>query len=198
MPISNIESHAGPYYPDGIVTDFPFAFDLVVTEGAPGIQIARIAEDGSSATVDPGLYAVIPDDQGGTVRFAAAPEAGDPLFILATPSFKQLIAFNNQAPYLPEVVTDALDRAAARDIYMNGLLKRAVLMPPGESVGNAPVAADRAGMVLGFDDTGELLVSASYSGLLTAAASAAEDRRRAEGPRSNRLPPTSAGGRSRP
>ncbi len=175
MPISNIESHAGPFSPDGVVTDFPFAFDMFVTDGAPGIAVARIAEDGSSAILDPGLYSVIPGDQGGTIRFATAPAPGDPLFILSTPSFKQQIAFSNQAPYLPEVVTNALDRAAARDIYMNGLLQRAILMPPGETVGNAPVAADRAGKVLGFDDTGELLVGASYSDLLSAASGARED-----------------------
>ncbi len=123
---------------------------------------------------------MIPGDQGGTVRFAAAPEAGDPLFILATPSFKQLIAFNNQAPYLPEVVTDALDRAAARDIYMNGLLKRAALAPLGETVGPLPKLAERKGSSLGFDDSGEFFVNVSYASLIAAADSAERNRAAAE------------------
>ncbi|WP_156456022.1 hypothetical protein [Sphingomonas sp. CCH9-E2] len=121
---------AGPFTPNGVTTSFAFEFralakgDLTVYRGAPDDWDA----------VDPSLYDVAVNTvQGGTVQFTAAPAAGYPLYIAATPLFDQGTEYpGGEAPFTPKSLNAEFDRAAMRAVVLKERVDRAVVVPRGE------------------------------------------------------------------
>lgn len=121
---------AGPFTPNGVTTSFAFEFralakgDLTVYRGAP--------DDWD--VVDPSLYDVaINAVEGGAVQFTAAPAAGDPLYIVATPMFDQGTQYpGGEAPFTPKSLNAELDRAAMRAAVVKERADRAFVAPRGE------------------------------------------------------------------
>lgn len=150
MSVSTTSSRSGPYNPTGLAVAFPFDFFALSTDEID------VVIDGE--TVSNLLYTVdMNDDQGvdpgGTVVFSIAP-TGSELWVEPNPLFTQEADFANAGPFLLETVTQALDRAAARDIRLKDLVDRSIKVPPGEIVADLPSAADRAGKLLAFDGSG--------------------------------------------
>jgi hypothetical protein len=155
MAVTSTDDFAGPFTPDGVATEFPFAFRAA---SADELTVLRMAADGT--TTDLLGYSVnLEDGAGGSVLFAIPPAAGDPIYIVSNPSFEQQATFASQGSFSPKTLTDALDRAAIRDIALLAALDRAPLAPPTETMGLLPSAAARAGQFFAFDVNGDPVVS---------------------------------------
>lgn len=152
MPVETEASFTGPLATNGVTTDFPFAFQAA---SAAEIRVLARDADGVESEVAPADYAVtLADDAGGTVHFAVAPATGHALFILSAPDFTQRIAFENGSRWLAGPVNEANDRAALRDLKLQGEVARTLQVPIGETAAALPAEADRAQSLLGFDAEG--------------------------------------------
>ena len=126
MAVSSVDTLSGPYTTNGVTTTFPFTFKAMA-EGE--VRVFRMAADGVETTINPGAYDVTLNDDGGSVVFTAAPAIGDPLYVGTDPDFTQQITFENQGAFLPEVMNEAFDRAATRDLALKGDIDRAPKRP---------------------------------------------------------------------
>jgi hypothetical protein len=151
MPVTNTSSLAGPFFPNGSTTIFPFAFNAQLPSDVSVF-------DGNGSLVSPALYTVaLYEGDGGTVTFGTAPTAAafPELFVALVPSFAQTADFTNTGPtYNPLQLTAALDSLATRIIALKGEADRAVKAPIGEVPSALPKASDRAGKFLAFDVDG--------------------------------------------
>lgn len=126
MPVSTESTVAGPFIPNGSTTQFAFAF-----KGASADEVAVVNQNG--AALSTALYSVnLDDDEGGTVIFSVAPTLADyaALYIVGNPTFTQPADFDNAGPsFNPAALTRALDRAALRDLKLQGEIDRAFKLP---------------------------------------------------------------------
>lgn len=151
MAVSSVDTLSGPYTTNGVTTTFPFTFKAMA-EGE--VRVFRIASTGIETEIGSGSYDVTLGEDGGSVVFTVAPAAGDPLYIGTDPDFTQQITFENQGAFLPEVMNEAFDRAAIRDLAIKRDLDRAIRVPLGEESAILPPIADRTLKYLGFDAAG--------------------------------------------
>lgn len=151
MAVSSVDTLSGPYTTNGVTTTFPFTFKAMA-EGE--VRVFRIASTGIETEISSGSYDVTLGEDGGSVVFTVAPAAGDPLYIGTDPDFTQQITFENQGAFLPEVMNEAFDRAAIRDLAIKRDLDRAIRVPLGEESAVLPPIADRTLKYLGFDADG--------------------------------------------
>ncbi len=137
MTVPNTIVRNGPYYPNGVTTAFPFTFRAIEKDD---VQVIRIDANGVETVVSNALFDVNLTANGGSAVFAAAPAAGDPLYVQLDPLFAQNISFENEGAFLPEVMTEALDRGAQRALYLRDQILRAPLLPlRGNASGQFPV-----------------------------------------------------------
>lgn len=167
MAVSSVETLTGPYATNGVTTTFPFTFKAM---NEAEVRVFRIASTGVETTIGPGAYDVILTDNGGSVVFSVAPAEGDPLYIGSDPDFTQQITFENQGAFLPEVMNEAFDRAATRDLAIKRDLDRAIRVPLGEETAILPPITDRALKYLGFDADGIPVATDAVVDLAAAAA----------------------------
>lgn len=149
MTVPNTSVRSGPYYPNGVTKAFPFNFRAL---DKSDVQVVRVSADGSVTYLGEALFDVLLTDGGGSAIFSSAPLAGDPLYVQLDPTFEQGISIENESAFLPEVITEALDRAAQRAIFLRDVISRAPVLPVGEQAPPLPGAAFRTGgKVLGFN-----------------------------------------------
>jgi hypothetical protein len=112
MTVQATSAVTSPAIPNGVTTVFAFGFH------AASADELDVLIDGIVA--DPGLYTVALNagNEGGSVTFTIAP-TGDELIIKSNPLFTQQTEIANSGPFLAQVVEQALDRAAVRDIHLN-------------------------------------------------------------------------------
>lgn len=138
MTVSATHTFNGPYLGNGATTEFPFTFSAAdadeVTVYVDGVETA------AGFTV-----ALTAGSEGGTVTFSVAPAADAEIVIASNPDFSQTTSFEDAGAFLPSSHDRALDRAARRDIYLRGQVNRALKAPLGETPGELPTAAERAG-----------------------------------------------------
>lgn len=151
MAVSSVDTLTGPYTTNGVTTTFPFTFKAM---DESEVRVFRIASTGIETEISPGAYDVTLEDDGGSVIFTEAPAAGDPLYIGTDPDFTQQITFENQGAFLPEVMNEALDRAAVRTLAIKRDVDRSIRVPLGEESAVLPPILDRANKYLGFDSEG--------------------------------------------
>lgn len=129
MAVNVTDTLAGPFYPNGITTEFPFDFKAATVDE---LVVSRVLL-GVTLVVDPDDYSVTlaEDGEGGTVVFASAPVALDgALFIEGEPDFTQEVTFSNSG-FLPAALNSLFDRAALRDLKLRRDTDRAVKWPIG-------------------------------------------------------------------
>lgn len=155
MPVSSTDTVSGPYLADGSAVSFPFTFRAV-----SGEEVSVLVRDssGNDAIISREQFAVTLNGAGGSVDFFSPPVGGS-LYVYSDPHFLQEIAFASGQRFLPEVVNEANDRAAVRDLVLRSSLLRGFRAPLGEDGVELPPAALRAGKAMMFDaDGGVLLV----------------------------------------
>lgn len=166
MAVETTNAFSGPFLPNGATVVFPFDFTAPSTE-----EVAVMLRAPSGAESFPTDFGVtIGPGSGGTVTFLNPPTAGQELYILLSPDFRQQIGFENGSAWLAEPVNEIADRSASRDQVLKREIGRAILAPLGESAMTMPPAAARAGKFLSFLADGGLLLSSGTgadSGLRT-------------------------------
>lgn len=130
MAVSNTTVRNGPYYPNGSTTTFPFTFRAVDDDD---VQVVRIDASGGVVPVSSASYTVYHSATGGGVVFDIPPVPGAPLYVQLSPDFRQQINLENEGAFLPEVITEGLDRAALRALYLRDQIGRSFQVPPGGS-----------------------------------------------------------------
>lgn len=159
MTVSAINATSGPFVGNGVTTAFPFTFDVGSAD-----EVSVVA-DGS--VVSSALYTVTLNagGNGGTVTYAAAPTA-TAIYITSDPDFSQDVSFENAGAFLPETHDLVADQSARRDIYLKARQARAALVPLGETIGEYPAQADRAGYLMAFDGAGDPTTSLTAAELV--------------------------------
>lgn len=156
MSVVTTNAYSGPFTGNGATVAFPFTFSSGDDDEI--IVYADLVET-SGYTVTRNS-----DGNGGTVTFDVAPANGVEIFIASDPSFTQTVSFENAGAFLPETHDQVIDQLTRQNIYLLGLLQRAIIGPLGEGAMAAlPSAANRAGGYLAFDVNGDP-VAASGSG----------------------------------
>lgn len=138
MTINALATYQGPYYPNGITKNFPFAeFEVVDTDTVLAVL------DG--VELDPAtFYVSLNDDGTGEVVFFTAP-AGDgltnELFLYSNPDFRQQSTLANQGPYYQETIEKIVDRIAVATIWLRDRVLRSPVppVPVGDIAGKYPV-----------------------------------------------------------
>ena len=165
MTIGTDVAQSGPYFPNGVVTSFPFGISI---SDPSDISVIWIAADGTESVIPPASYTVTisASEPGGTVVFGAAPSlpaAGSALWIVLDPEFEQQDRYSDEGPFNQSLLEGSLDRQARLSIWLKSRSNRALAAPFGEELGSLPTAANRAGRYLAFDAEG-LPVLASGTG----------------------------------
>lgn len=87
-------------------------------------------------------------------------KTGYVLIIRLKPPIEQALDVSNSGAFFQEEGENALDRLTMQDLAQQDEIDRSIKLPPNEDpadgVTELPPAASRAGMLLGFDDTGDL------------------------------------------
>ncbi len=134
MAVSTTNAVSGPYTANGVTTVFPFTF-TVKTVGE--LSVVLMVNDGPT-TIPTTDYAATVLPAGGSVEFSSPPTGGD-IYIYSDPRFTQETNFSSGQRFSPDVVNDALDRAAIRDQYLlrelRALSDVVAAIHPGESGG---------------------------------------------------------------
>jgi hypothetical protein len=136
---------------NGSTTQFPFYF-FAPDPSQIAVYLNGVQQfSGWSAACNPG--------SGGTVTFATAPANGVAVRLELDPSFQQNVDFANAGSYAPETQDDALDQAAARDIYLlNYIESRTLHASAPDTISPLPPAASRANKYIAFDSNGDVVL----------------------------------------
>ncbi len=161
MTISSESNTAGPFAGNGSTKAFPFAFKVFSTSEL------SLEKTSAAGVVTPLVFAsdfgvLLNADQdaapGGTITYpltGAALAVGETLIVSTDLPYTQLTDITNAGGFLPQVVEDALDRNVRLMQQQNARTARSVRAPLGELMANLPPAAERANMLLTFDDDGD-------------------------------------------
>jgi hypothetical protein len=156
MTIGTDVAQSGPYFPNGVVTSFPFGISI---SDPSDISVIWILADGSEVGISPASYTVTlsESEPGGTVVFSAAPSllaAGAALWIVLDPEFEQQDRYSDEGPFNQSLLEGSLDRLARLSIWLKARVDRTLRSPFGETLTTLPIAAQRAGKFLAFDIDG--------------------------------------------
>jgi len=161
VTISSESNTAGPFAGNGSTKAFPFAFKVFSTSEL------SLEKTSAAGVVTPLVFAsdfgvLLNADQdaapGGTITYpltGAALAVGETLIVSTDLPYTQLTDITNAGGFLPQVVEDALDRNVRLMQQQNARTARSVRAPLGELMANLPPAAERANMLLTFDDDGD-------------------------------------------
>lgn len=171
MTVSSTTRKAGPFLGNDVTTAFPFTFKVFSTADV-GLLHYDSANNAITLTLDSdysiALNADQDNDPGGTITY---PLSGDPLATgeklvgLGSVGVEQGTDLTNLGRFLPQVIENALDKLTILTQQVLEKANRSLRVSPVDDSSPAalPLAADRAGMFLGFDAEGNP-VAASGTG----------------------------------
>lgn len=110
------------------------------------------------------------DEGDGEVVLETAPAEGAVVAVWRRTPASQAKAFPNTDSVTPKSIEDGLDLEALRGQEDRARLDRALATPIGEAGLTLPAAGDRAGLVLGFTDTGDIDLTLTRAQLVDEAA----------------------------
>lgn len=159
---------------NGVTTVWPFAFKVYADSH---LQVIYTSAAGADTVLDPSVYVVARNaDQnatpGGTVTYTPAIAASTKLTILRVVPFTQDTDIPNQGGFFPEVIEQRLDLMMMATQQLVEEVARALKLSPAQSTIGDLEATDaaRAGLVIGFDGSGNLtLLSGGASATVSAA-----------------------------
>lgn len=166
MTVPTTAAFTGPYYANGVTTQFPFGFKI---NDASEVSFFYIGDNGAEVVISPADYTVQissnPNQPGGTLTTAVPPAANPrPYYVALDADFTQNIKFEDEGAFNQSILNPALDEGAQRSIWLLARLKRALLAPFGETGFTLLPAALRANLFPYFGPTGALIYSSGTGG----------------------------------
>lgn len=142
MTVTATDRRAGPFYGNGVATQFPFTFKVF---SAADLEVTYTDADGVATVITSGFTVTLNADQdanpGGYITY---PLTGSPmanpasLVAVGATAYTQPAAFSNVGRFLPEVHERAFDRTIILVQQLRELLQRQLTIPPD---GPFPVSA---------------------------------------------------------
>lgn len=143
------------YTGDSVTTDFPFP-SKILSAGDILVGVGGVLQTSGYSVLNVGV------NEGGTVRFAAAPAAVR-VVLLRKPPISQLVDFVNGQSTLDDTVENALDKLTMICQYLGFVLGRSVRLDDFDADDGSgltlPPRAERVGKSLGFDSAGDLIAT---------------------------------------
>lgn len=162
MTVPTTAAFSGPYYPNGVTYDYPFAFKA---NAESEVALIFLEDDGSETIISPSSYTVVlssnENQPGGTVTTSSPlpDSAGKPLYVVLDADFTQGTKFEDEGAFNQSILNPTFDAGALRSIWLRARIQRAMLAPFGETGITFPRAAARANRFLSFDANGDVLLS---------------------------------------
>lgn len=162
MTVPTTAAYTGPYFPNGVTTEFPFGFKVNFTDE---VAVFYLEDDGTETVVPSADYTVVlstnENNPGGTVTTAAPlPDSGGkPLYIALDPEFTQGTKFEDEGAFNQSILNPTFDAGALRSIWLRSRIERAFIAPFGEVGLTMPRAAERANFFFSFDALGRPFLS---------------------------------------
>ena len=142
MTVTTTDRRAGPFYGNGVTTQFPFTFKVF---SAADLEVTYTNAAGVASVITSGFTVTLNADQdanpGGYITY---PLSGSPmaspasLVAIGATAYSQPAAFSNVGRFLPEVHERAFDRQAILSQQLAEKLGRQLTIPPD---GPFPVTA---------------------------------------------------------
>ncbi len=168
MTIANSIRSAGPFSGTGSTVAYPFSFKIFETSD---LLVSRADESGVQTELILGTHYTVTknadqnESPGGVVTLLTPLPVGYTLFITTDLAILQPLRLTNTGGFYPEAIEDALDRIVML-IQQQGYtgLGQAIRVPEVTGIPVLPVAASRAGLLLGFAEDGSVALVAPISG----------------------------------
>jgi hypothetical protein len=162
MTISTETRRAGPYSGNGSTQVFAFSFktfaaaDLQVVTTTSGVDTVKTLTTHYTVSLNADQNA----SPGGSITMLTAPATGTTLTIISDRAFAQTLNVQNAGAFLPDAINTALDTLVVQTTQLLDQQDRTIRGALSDGVLNRlPTAAERAGGILGFDDsTGQPVV----------------------------------------
>jgi hypothetical protein len=163
MTISTETRRAGPYSGNGSTQVFAFSFktfaaaDLQVVTTTDGVDTVRTLTTHYTVSLNSDQNA----SPGGSITMLTAPASGTTLTIISDRAFAQTLNVQNAGAFLPDAINTALDTLVVQTTQLLDQQDRSLRGALSDGVMNRlPTAAERAGGLLGFDDsTGQPMIA---------------------------------------
>jgi len=158
MTVTATDRRAGPFYGNGVTTQFPFTFKVF---SADDLEVTYANAAGVASVITSGFTVTLNADQdanpGGYITY---PLSGSPmaspasLVAIGATAYSQPAAFSNVGRFLPEVHERAFDRQAILSQQLAEKLGRQLTIPPDGPfpVTALPTRASRYDRLLCFAD----------------------------------------------
>lgn len=140
-------THSG----NGVTTVFAYGFKVL---DATHLEVYLDSVIQTSGYTVAGVGA----DAGGSVTFSAAPANGVEVLLKRAVPLTRNVDFVDNGDFTAEDIDNDQDLQTMQIQDIASDAERAIKVPPGETIGDVPASADRAGKVLGFDALGEPVV----------------------------------------
>lgn len=149
---------------NGATTLFPYTFKILREEDL------EVTVDGVPKTLNTDyIVSGVGNDAGGNVAFTTAPASGTTVIRRRNMAFVRTTDYQYQGELPNDVLNDDQDAPILMLQQLNEQVGRALKVPVGEgAVGFLPSAADRAGMFMGFDASGDPVALSGVAGSDTA------------------------------
>jgi hypothetical protein len=163
MTISTETRRAGPYSGNGSTQVFAFSFktfaaaDLQVVTTTSGVDTVQTLTTHYTVSLNADQNA----SPGGSITMLTAPATGTTLTIISDRAFAQTLNVQNAGAFLPEAINTALDTLVVQTTQLLDQQERSLRGALSDAAWDRlPPASERAGGLLGFDDsTGQPMIA---------------------------------------
>ena len=162
MTINSTTRKAGPFIGNGGTTVFPFAFKVFTASDLLVVKLTVSTGSESTLVLNSDYTVTLNLDQdsnpGGSITLlAGALATGYNLILTSDIADLQPTDLTNQGGFYPDVINDALDRATIQIQQLQEETDRSLKYPISDAAlgTTLPSAAQRAGVVLAFDENAE-------------------------------------------
>jgi hypothetical protein len=173
MTISSTNRKAGPFVGNGTASVFPFTFKVFQDEDLEVVRATTASGLQSTLVLDSDYTVSLNADQdgspGGSVTLTAGVLAtGYTIIISSSIDELQETDITNNGGFYPEVITNALDLLTILVQQLQEQVNRSIKLPTTDPALQVELAsaAQRAGLLLGFDSSGNAQAVVNVSTIL--------------------------------
>ena len=173
MSISSTARKAGPFFGNGVATDFSFDFKLFRTEelravrldGPTGLEVDLV----EGVDYDAGLNADQDENPGGGITLRAALASGDRVTLVSAVPELQPVDLTNQGGFYPDLLNGGLDRATILVQQLKEAIDRSLKLPVSSTAAQLTLPLPQGNQLLTWNGDGSALVNRDPGELISVA-----------------------------